>query len=169
MEREPKNERWGGGRKGKKLFQTNPGFWKLPSPANGFLIGSASRTLLTCVDPSRFILRRRYTRINFLQLLSLPSDASKGNLGSVIVPQYGSSKITVFVWGKNTILKFVGNISFSEQIFWETVSIRVQTKGTQRLFSVKYLCGEGNIFLEFSITWGRLKISRRPFYSCTIF
>ena len=26
MEREPKNERWGGGRKGKKLFQTNPGF-----------------------------------------------------------------------------------------------------------------------------------------------
>ena len=33
--------------------------------------------------------------INFLQLLSLPSDASKGNLGSVIVPQYGSSKITL--------------------------------------------------------------------------
>ena len=25
-EREPKNERWGGGREGKKLFQTNPGF-----------------------------------------------------------------------------------------------------------------------------------------------
>ena len=32
-----------------------------------------------------------------------------GNPGSVIVPQYGSSKITVFVWGKHTILKFVGN------------------------------------------------------------
>ena len=32
-----------------------------------------------------------------------------GNLGSVIVPQYGSSKITVFVWGKNIILKFLGN------------------------------------------------------------
>ena len=32
-----------------------------------------------------------------------------GNPGSVIVPQYGSSKITVFVWGKNTILKFRGN------------------------------------------------------------
>ena len=32
-----------------------------------------------------------------------------GNPGSVIVPQYGSSKITVFVWGKNTILKFLGN------------------------------------------------------------
>ena len=31
------------------------------------------------------------------------------NPGSVIVPQYGSSKITVFVWGKNTILKFLGN------------------------------------------------------------
>ena len=32
-----------------------------------------------------------------------------GNPGSVIVPQYGSSKITVFVLGKNTILKFLGN------------------------------------------------------------
>ena len=32
---------------------------------------------------------------------------SAGNPGSVIVPQYRSSKITVFVWGKNTILKFV--------------------------------------------------------------
>ena len=32
-----------------------------------------------------------------------------GNPGSVIVPQYGSSKITVFVWGKNVILKFLGN------------------------------------------------------------
>ena len=32
------------------------------------------------------------------------------NPGSVIVPQYGSSKITVFVWGKNTILKFLRNI-----------------------------------------------------------
>ena len=32
-----------------------------------------------------------------------------GNPGSVIVPQYGSSKITVFVWDKNTILKFLGN------------------------------------------------------------
>ena len=26
-----------------------------------------------------------------------------GNPGSVIVPQYGSSNITVFVWGKNNI------------------------------------------------------------------
>ena len=32
-----------------------------------------------------------------------------GNLGSVIVPQYGSRKIAVVVWGTNTILKFVGN------------------------------------------------------------
>ena len=32
-----------------------------------------------------------------------------GNPGSVIVPQYSSSKITVFVWGKNIILKFLGN------------------------------------------------------------
>ena len=32
-----------------------------------------------------------------------------GNPGSVILPQYGSSKITVLVWGKNIILKFLGN------------------------------------------------------------
>ena len=31
-----------------------------------------------------------------------------GNPGSVILPQYGSSKITFFEWGKNTILKFLG-------------------------------------------------------------
>ena len=36
-----------------------------------------------------------------------------GNPGSVIVPQYGSSKITVFVWGKNTILKFLGNTKYN--------------------------------------------------------
>ena len=30
----------------------------------------------------------------------------------MIVPQYGSSKFTVFVWGKNTILKFVGNTKY---------------------------------------------------------
>ena len=30
----------------------------------------------------------------------------------MIVPQYGSSKITVFVWGKNTILKFEGNTKY---------------------------------------------------------
>ena len=35
-----------------------------------------------------------------------------GDPGSVIVPQYSSSKITVFVWGKNTILKFVGNTKY---------------------------------------------------------
>ena len=32
-----------------------------------------------------------------------------GNPGSVIVVQYGSSKITVFVLGKNTIQKCLGN------------------------------------------------------------
>ena len=32
-----------------------------------------------------------------------------GNLGFTIVPQYESYKVTVFVWGKATILKFVGN------------------------------------------------------------
>ena len=35
-----------------------------------------------------------------------------GKPRSVIVPQYGSSEITVFVWGKNTILKFVGNTKY---------------------------------------------------------
>ena len=30
----------------------------------------------------------------------------------MIVPQYDSSKITVFVLGKNTILKFVGNTKY---------------------------------------------------------
>ena len=30
----------------------------------------------------------------------------------MIVPQYGSSKITVFVWGKSTIVKFVGNTKY---------------------------------------------------------
>ena len=38
-----------------------------------------------------------------------PANDTTGNPGSVIVPQYGSSKITVFVWSKNTSLKFVGN------------------------------------------------------------
>ena len=40
---------------------------------------------------------------------------SAGNPGSVIVPQYCSSKITVFVWGKNTILKFVGNTKYKSK------------------------------------------------------
>ena len=30
----------------------------------------------------------------------------------MIVPQYGSSKITVFVWVKNTILEFLGNTKY---------------------------------------------------------
>ena len=34
---------------------------------------------------------------------------TRGIQRSVIVPQYGSCKITVFVWGKNTVLKFLGN------------------------------------------------------------
>ena len=37
---------------------------------------------------------------------------STANPGSVIVPQYGSSKITVFALGKNTIVKFVGNTKY---------------------------------------------------------
>ena len=38
-------------------------------------------------------------------------------------------------------------------------------RGTQRLFSVR----RSKNCLEFSIAWGRLKISRWPFHSCTIF
>ena len=37
------------------------------------------------------------------------ADLNTGNPGSVIVSHYGSSKITMFVLGKNTILKFLGN------------------------------------------------------------
>ena len=40
---------------------------------------------------------------------SLHSTVTTGNPGSVIVPQYGTSKITVFVRGKNIMLKFLGN------------------------------------------------------------
>ena len=40
------------------------------------------------------------------------SGSRTGNPGSAIVPQYGSSKITVFVSGKNTFLKFVGNTKY---------------------------------------------------------
>ena len=39
----------------------------------------------------------------------LAPNPTTGNPGSVMVPRYGSSKTAVFVWGKNTILKFVGN------------------------------------------------------------
>ena len=82
------------GKEGKKLFQTNPRILKPRSPVNGFLNCSASRTL-TSVDRSRFKLRGRDTHIIFLRLLSLPSDASTGNPGPVMVPQYRSSKIKV--------------------------------------------------------------------------
>ena len=44
--------------------------------------------------------------------IALREIGSTGNPGSVRVPQYGSSKITVFVWGKNTILTFAGNTKY---------------------------------------------------------
>ena len=44
-----------------------------------------------------------------LTILYVEECQTTGNPGSVIVPQYGSSKITVFVWVKNIILKFLGN------------------------------------------------------------
>ena len=89
-----KKWKMGRGRKERNSFRQTPGFWKPRSPVNGFLNCSASRTL-TFVDRSRFKLRGRDTHIIFLRLLSLPSDASTGNPGPVMVPQYGSSKIKV--------------------------------------------------------------------------
>ena len=55
----------------------------------------------------------------------------------MIVPQYGFSKITVFVWGKNTILKFVGNTKYKSmkvtlQLF--VVVLNAQTKFRDNLF-----------------------------------
>ena len=44
----------------------------------------------------------------------LVSRNGTGNPSSLLVPQYGSSKIIVFVWGKNTVLKFAGNTKVNE-------------------------------------------------------
>ena len=56
---------------------------------------------------TNFILAKKWDFT--LLLFSKEAGLVTGNPGSVIVPQYRSSKITVFVWGKNTILKFLGN------------------------------------------------------------
>ena len=50
-----------------------------------------------------------FRRIEYHEMCQSWSIENTGNPGSVIVPQYRSSKITVFVWGKNTILKFLLN------------------------------------------------------------
>ena len=47
-------------------------------------------------------------QLKYMHSVILRRCLTTGNPGSVIVPQYGSSKITVFVWGKNMILKLVG-------------------------------------------------------------
>ena len=41
--------------------------------------------------------------------LVVSPQTTTGQAGSVIVSQYGSSKITVFEWGKNTIPKLLVN------------------------------------------------------------
>ena len=56
-----------------------------------------------------------------------------GSPGSVIVPQYSSSKITAFVWGKNTILKFVGNMSMRLTLQLVVVVVNVQMKFSDNL------------------------------------
>ena len=54
-----------------------------------------------------------YNRKNLLQTPKVAEHnrerPTTGNPGSVIVPQYGSSKITTFVWGKKAILKLLEN------------------------------------------------------------
>ena len=60
-----------------------------------------------------------------------------GNPGSVIVPHYGSSKITVFVWGKNAIPKFLENTkqrSMKLTLQLVVVVVNASTKFRDNLF-----------------------------------
>ena len=50
-----------------------------------------------------------FMNLGYIFILQRNVCLGTGNPGSVIVPQYGSGKITVFVRAKNTILKFLGN------------------------------------------------------------
>ena len=53
---------------------------------------------------------------------------------------------------------------------WKIVWAQPGLRCTRRLFSVKYRFGKANQYsLQFSVIWGRLKISRWQFLSCTIF
>ena len=54
------------------------------------------------LEPQKFVPNAKVAELN-------RERPTTGNPDSVIVPQYGSSKITVFVWGKNAILKFLEN------------------------------------------------------------
>ena len=74
------------------------------------LIGHKKCFVLLCLIGEHFLLSsfREFVHDGYCLDHGL-SGSCTGNPGSVIVPQYGSSKITVFVWGKNTILKFLGN------------------------------------------------------------
>ena len=68
-----------------------------------------------------------------LKSLKKPPSTSTGNPGAVILPQYGSSKITVFVWGKKTILKFVRNTT--ERLMKLTLQLVVVFLNAQTNFS----------------------------------
>ena len=70
---------------------------------------SSSWSLLLHNCPSYFIAHMWNSARHDHVTGVVPYKKTTGNPGSVIVPQYGSSKITVFVWGKNTILKFLRN------------------------------------------------------------
>ena len=60
--------------------------------------------------------------------------------------------------GESTLRRKL-KLSWGLLVYWFVL------RGTQRLFSVR----RSKNCLEFSIAWGRLKISRWPFHSCTIF
>ena len=81
-------------------------FKNIPLPSqNDFLQRLTEKT-------EQFLRRMRWKAYFFLNpdvSTSSKDTYGHGNPGTVIVPQYGSSKITVFVWGKNIILKFLVN------------------------------------------------------------
>ena len=54
------------------------------------------------------------------------TDATTGNPASLIVPQFGSSKITVFLWG--TILGDPGADSRDDAMFVVKVYFKIETR-----------------------------------------
>ena len=65
---------------------------------------------------------------------------------------------------------FVVFMIINKTATWKIVWAQPGLRGIRRLFSVKYRFGKANQYcLQFSVIWGRLKISRWQFLSCTIF
>ena len=79
-------------------------------------------------------------------------------------PQIGSETVVI---QELFIIFIIGILTSFRHVFnpkWMLVY-----QGTQRLFSVKYSVRRSSCCLEFSFTWGRLKVFIWPCYSCTIF